>query len=217
MDGDARRYYRLGGTGLLALRARGFKSWGDNPSFLYFGGNSELRGYDYLSFVGQNAFFLNAGAALPADRRDGDADRHPRRHPRHVLRQHRRRVMVAVHRLPLRPATTSGCSPTTPRSRRRSSATTRTCEPIYGDRRSWSTGSACRTRAVSYGISLMTFALGFPIHFDWSWRTLFNREWEDVTYSHAASPTATAPERLVPQAEVHDVDWLRLLGNSALS
>ncbi|MET0167148.1 MAG: hypothetical protein ABW318_19350, partial [Vicinamibacterales bacterium] len=65
LDGDARKYYRLGGTGLLALRARGFKSWGANPSFLYFGGNSELRGYDYLSFAGQNAFFLNAELRFP--------------------------------------------------------------------------------------------------------------------------------------------------------
>ena len=39
---------------------------------------------------------------------------------------------------------------------------------------------------ASYGISLMTFALGFPIHFDWSWRTLLNREWEDVVYSYDA-------------------------------
>ena len=28
-----------------------------------------------------------------------------------------------------------------------------------------------------------TFALGFPVHFDWSWRTLFNRTWEDVVFS----------------------------------
>ena len=65
LDVDARKYFRLGGTGLLALRARGFKSWGENPDFIYFGGNSELRGYDYLSFVGQNAFFLNAELRFP--------------------------------------------------------------------------------------------------------------------------------------------------------
>jgi outer membrane protein assembly factor BamA len=35
---------------------------------------------------------------------------------------------------------------------------------------------------ASYGIGLETFALGFPIHFDWSWRTLFNREWEDYMF-----------------------------------
>ena len=64
-DGDARKYFRLGATGLLALRARGFKSSGDSPDFTYFGGNSELRGYDYLSFIGQNAFFANAELRFP--------------------------------------------------------------------------------------------------------------------------------------------------------
>ena len=64
-DGDARKYFRLGATGLLALRARGFKSMGDSPDFTYFGGNSELRGYDYLSFIGQNAFFANAELRFP--------------------------------------------------------------------------------------------------------------------------------------------------------
>ncbi len=43
----------------------GFKSWGTNPGFLYFGGNSEMRGYDYLSFVGQDAFYLNAELRFP--------------------------------------------------------------------------------------------------------------------------------------------------------
>ena len=36
---------------------------------------------------------------------------------------------------------------------------------------------------ASYGIGLETFALGFPIHFDWAWRTLFNREWEDALFA----------------------------------
>ena len=36
---------------------------------------------------------------------------------------------------------------------------------------------------ASYGISLQTFVIGFPIHFDWSWRTLFNKEWEDVVFA----------------------------------
>ena len=34
---------------------------------------------------------------------------------------------------------------------------------------------------------LETFALGFPIHLDWSWRTLFNRDWEDYIYSYRAT------------------------------
>ena len=65
LDGDARKYFRLGATGLLALRARGFKSWGQNPDYTFFGGNSELRGYEYLSFIGQNAFFTNAELRFP--------------------------------------------------------------------------------------------------------------------------------------------------------
>ena len=36
---------------------------------------------------------------------------------------------------------------------------------------------------ASYGLGLETFALGFPIHFDWSWRTLLNKNWEDVVFA----------------------------------
>ena len=43
---------------------------------------------------------------------------------------------------------------------------------------------------ASYGIGLETFALGFPIHFDWSWRTLFNKTWEDVVLAQENSTSA---------------------------
>ncbi len=36
---------------------------------------------------------------------------------------------------------------------------------------------------AAYGVGLETFALGFPVHFDWAWRTLFNKEWEDVVFA----------------------------------
>jgi hypothetical protein len=39
---------------------------------------------------------------------------------------------------------------------------------------------------ASYGVGLETFALGFPIHFDWSWRTLMNKDWEDALFSYQA-------------------------------
>ena len=45
------------------------------------------------------------------------------------------------------------------------------------------TGFRLRDGRASYGLGLETFALGFPIHFDWSWRTLFNKDWEDVLYA----------------------------------
>src|SRR5581483_7426961 len=65
VDLDVRHYLRIGGSGLLATRLRGYKSWGDFPNFLYFGGNSELRGYDYLEFAGQNTVFANAELRFP--------------------------------------------------------------------------------------------------------------------------------------------------------
>ena len=43
-------------------------------------------------------------------------------------------------------------------------------------------GFRLRDGRASYGIGLETFALGFPIHFDWAWRTLFNQAWEDVLF-----------------------------------
>jgi hypothetical protein len=43
---------------------------------------------------------------------------------------------------------------------------------------------------ASYGIGLETFMLGFPIHFDWSWRTLFNHDWEDVVFACASTSSA---------------------------
>src|SRR5205085_5411758 len=58
-------YQRLASTGVLALRFRGFKSFGDFPDFIYFGGNSEMRGYDYLQFVGQKVVFGNAELRFP--------------------------------------------------------------------------------------------------------------------------------------------------------
>ncbi len=43
---------------------------------------------------------------------------------------------------------------------------------------------------ASYGMGLETFALGFPIHFDWSWRTLFNKQWEDVLFASSGGSAA---------------------------
>jgi hypothetical protein len=44
------------------------------------------------------------------------------------------------------------------------------------------TGFRLQDGRASYGLGLETFALGFPIHFDWSWRTLFNQGWENVVF-----------------------------------
>src|SRR4029453_14646357 len=44
---------------------KGFKSTGDFPDFWYFGGNYDLRGYDYLEFAGQNAVVANVELRFP--------------------------------------------------------------------------------------------------------------------------------------------------------
>ncbi len=65
VDGDARYYMRLGGNGVLALRAYGFKSMGSAPNYTYFGGNSEMRGYEYREFLGHKGFYTNAELRFP--------------------------------------------------------------------------------------------------------------------------------------------------------
>ncbi len=46
-------------------------------------------------------------------------------------------------------------------------------------------GSSTAARRTASGLE--TFALGFPIHFDWSWRTMFNRDYEDVVFAYPAA------------------------------
>ena len=65
-DGDARYYLRLGGTRPAGdARSAASRASARLPDFMYFGGNSEMRGYDYLQFVGQNAVFANAELRFP--------------------------------------------------------------------------------------------------------------------------------------------------------
>jgi hypothetical protein len=182
IDIDARKYFRLGGSGLLALRGKGFHSWGENPSFYYFGGNSEMRGYDYLSFIGQDAFHLNAELRFPlieamatpigilggirgtffANFGAADFDDNE---PFKVFRSD---MTVETPLLGSAVAVGPDGQPV--------------AVPVYGEPRVIEGFRLVQSRA-SYGISLQTFALGFPVHFDWSWRTLFNRDWEDVVFA----------------------------------
>ena len=61
-----------------------------------------------------------------------------------------------------------------------------------GDSDSGATDDGYRLRdgRASYGIGLETFALGFPIHFDWTWRTTFNKAWEDVLFASSGGSAA---------------------------
>ncbi|HUQ89628.1 MAG TPA: hypothetical protein VM096_18845, partial [Vicinamibacterales bacterium] len=172
-DGDARKYFRLGATGLLALRARGFKSKGQSPDFTYFGGNSELRGYDYLSFIGQNAFFTNAELRFPLI--DAMAT------PIGVLGGVRATLFAGIGGAYFDGAPFKFYTNSTTLERPVVGFDNLNQETLYGPPIPVNGFRLVDGRA-SYGISLATMALGFPVHFDWSWRTLMNKEWEDITF-----------------------------------
>ena len=179
---DARYYKRLASNGVLAFRARGFKSWGDFPGYLYFGGNSELRGYDYLEFLGNKAFFTNAELRFPIIEAALTPLWRLRRPARRLLRQPRRRRLrrrePEIHGLDQRPG----------RVHARCSASSRiptSCRASFArssDRPVIIPGFKLIDGRASYGVGLETFALGFPIHFDWSWRTMFNQDYEDAVF-----------------------------------
>jgi hypothetical protein len=170
VDLDARYYQRLGGSGLLALRARGFKSWGDAPNFFFFGGNSEMRGYQYLEFLGQKGAFLNAELRFPLI----EAMLTPIG------------VMGGIRGVLFANAGGAGFDNTGFKFWDSGTELIETIagfdffgNPIPGPTIPI-TGFRLVNARASYGIGLQTFALGFPIHFDWSWRTLFNRQWEEL-------------------------------------
>jgi hypothetical protein len=176
-DADVRYYQRIGASGLLALRARGFKSWGDSPDFMYFGGNSEMRGYEYLEFVGDESAFFNAELRFPFIEamltpvgilggirgvffaNFGGA--HFKGQPFRWLSRDSERYtpIIGYQQIDFTRQT-----------------------PVYGPETTVSGLRLIDSRA-SYGVGLETFALGFPIHFDYSWKTLLNKEWEDLRFA----------------------------------
>ncbi len=196
-DLEARHYLRLGGSGLLATRIKGFKSIGDYPDFWYFGGNYDLRGYDYLEFAGQNAMVANAELRFPLIEAALT--------PIGVIGGIRGVFFAGIGGAWFnnQPSADTGCSGTG--SYKFATSNTETCRIATGYQVN-ATGTAyvldpngnpvltygppqtingfrLKDGRASYGVGLETFALGFPIHFDWSWRTTFNKGWEDVLYA----------------------------------
>ena len=68
----------------------------------------------------------------------------------------------------------------------RRNPTTEGIEQVFGDPVSI-TGFRLANARASYGFGLTTFAIGFPVHIDWSWLTTFNRGWEDVLFAAEAA------------------------------
>jgi hypothetical protein len=187
LDVDARYYQRMATTGVLAMRVRGFKSTGTSPDFLYFGGNSEMRGYNYLEFVGQNVAFANAELRFPIIEAALT--------PAGVLGSVRGVFFANIgagwfNNQGFQFATSSDETFRSIVDYKRDATgailidpvTLVPTAPIYGPSRQVS-GFRLKDGRASYGIGLQTFALGFPIHFDWAWRTLFNRSWEDQIFA----------------------------------
>ena len=184
-DVDARYYLRLGSTGLLAMRARGFRSWGDSPDFMYFGGNSEMRGYEYLEFIGDRTAFLNAELRFPFIE--------AMLTPIGILGGIRGVLFANMG---------GGSFGTTSDPSRQGQPfkwltnKSEVYTPVVGYQRGLGVvetpifgppavvdGLRLVDSRASYGVGLETFALGFPVHFDWSWKTLLNKDWEDVRFA----------------------------------
>jgi len=184
-DIDARYYLRLGGTGLLALRAKGFKSWGDAPDFTYFGGNSEMRGYEYLEFLGSEAAFLNAELRFPFIE--------AMLTPIGILGGIRGVFFANMGgaRFEGQPFKwlSSKAETYTPVLTYNQNFFTGQLTPVFGPPTRVDGLRLVDARA-SYGIGLETFALGFPVHFDWAWRTLFNKDWEDLRFAAIGGSSA---------------------------
>ena len=198
-------------NGVLAFAVRGFQSWGDFPNYLYFGGNSELRGYEYLEFLGRTAFFANAELRFPLIEAALT--------PIGVVGGLRgvaffnfggagpfNRSIQVWTKDPTQAAQIIGFVPD-PNSLQGAS-------PVYGPVQDINGFRLVDSRA-SYGIGLETFALGFPIHFDWSWRTLFNKDWEDIVYDYQALADGDpSGSHWLRKAEILGLDWLRLLDST---
>ena len=190
IEGDARYYLRLGETGLLALRGRAFKSLGDFPDFLFFGGNSEMRGYEYLEFIGHNGGFVNAELRFPLIE--------AMLTPIGVLGGIRGAFFFNVGGAGLndQPFTlfSRSAETVTPTIGTAQDSVTGEFVEVFGDPTTVSGFRLVDGRA-SYGISLQTFVIGFPLHFDWSWPSLFNKAWEDIVFASQGGSTAFRKRR----------------------
>ena len=149
LQADARKYIRIGGSGVLASRFKGFMSGGEAPDYLYFGGNMELRGYPYLSFVGNQAFFANLELRFP------------------IIN-----VMATPIGLlgPVRGTFFGGVGGAKIRGQdfqfgTRDPGTSYVRDPLFGEP---VTGFHLIDGRASYGMGLQFFFLGYPMHFDWS-------------------------------------------------
>jgi len=185
VDGDVRRYFKLASNGVFAVRAKGFHSWGSTPSYSYFGGNSEMRGYDYLQFIGSNAWFADAELRFPLV----EAMATPVGIMGGIRGVFYFNVGGAWFPGQGYQFSASDTKTYTPLLGYNTDPDTGLYVPVYGPPTQVSGFRLVDGRA-SYGLGVQTYALGFPFHFDWSWRTLFNSQYEDVLFASSGGSQA---------------------------
>ncbi|HVZ22368.1 MAG TPA: hypothetical protein VG871_14950, partial [Vicinamibacterales bacterium] len=207
IDAEARHYLRIGSNGVLATRIHAFRSAGDFPGFLYFGGNNDLRGYDYLQFVGQNVvyanaelrfpiieaaltpigviggirgvFFAGAGGAWFSDQQAQTPCSGETQGFRFMNTNTENCQVITGYKTDALGNPIINTDPV---------SGLQTPVPTYGTQQV--SGFRLQDGRASYGMGLETFLFGFPIHFDWAWRTLFNKQWENVVFA-CSSTTAS--------------------------
>ena len=138
-----------------------------------------MRGYDYLSFIGQQGFFANAELRFPLIE--------AMLTPVGVLGGIRGVLFANIGGAGFdgQPASSSRAttrSPTSADRRLPADDRTATHEPVFGDPVTISGFRLVDGRA-SYGVGLESFLLGFPLHFDWSGGRCSTRTWEDLVFS----------------------------------
>lgn len=187
LEMDVRHYTRLAANGVFALRFRGLKSWGRNPDFIYFGGNGELRGYEYLEFIGNRGFHANAELRFPLIE--------AMLTPIGVLGGLRGTMFANLGGAGFNGQDfslfTRKPEVVTPVTGYNYDPFTGGLTPRYGTPVTV-TGLRLVNGRASYGFGLQSFLLGFPMHFDWSWKTLLHRDYEDLTFRTCTQSSLTS-------------------------
>jgi outer membrane protein assembly factor BamA len=149
LEGDVRKYFRIGGSAVFATRVHGFHSTGDQPDVFYFGGNMELRGYPYLSFAGNKGFYANA------EFRFSLIDL--MKTPLGILGPVRGTLFGGIGGAHFKGEPWDFATSDSGRSY--------VNDPVFGEPVS---GFHLVDGRASFGIGLQFFFLGYPLHFDWS-------------------------------------------------
>ena len=64
-DADLRKYIRMSNSTLIALRARGFGTQGNDPVVFSYGGGLDIRGFNYQEVTGNRGYILNGEYRFP--------------------------------------------------------------------------------------------------------------------------------------------------------